>query len=292
MTDTAPNDAASAAPIPVDLSRFNVLCETKYGTMLANKHDVYVGTSLLRYGQFSEGEAELFRALIPVGGVVIEAGANIGALTVPIAQHVGRDGLVLAYEPQRLAFQLLNANVALNCLTNVITRQVALGASVGMIPVPMVDPYATANVGGFEIRGHSHGEPVPLKRLDDYGELPRLDFLKADVEGMELSVLLGANRLLTTHWPTLYLEADRQDKQAALVGTMVELGYRLYLHTPPLFSPDNWNHKPDNIFIQNDQPVVSINLLGIHESRETPPEISGISNLRPLGQALREAAAA
>lgn len=289
--ETAPTPQVARDPVPAPIPArpdFNVVVDTRYGPMLVNKHDVYVGGSLIVYGEFSEGESALFRLLLQPGAVVIEAGANIGALTVPLAQHVGKDGLVLAYEPQRLAFQLLNANVALNSLTNVITRQAALGASQGQLLVPMLDPTTTNNVGGLDVFGHESGEPVPLRRLDDYGELARLDLLKADVEGNEVRVLLGANRLITTHLPMLYLEADRQYLLPTLVGTLEQYGYKIWLHRPPLYSDSNFNGRTENIFIQNGQGVVSVNLLCVHASKvDDLPDLTGVSDLVLLSDYLR-----
>jgi FkbM family methyltransferase len=290
---TAQAVAIASDPVPVPIPArpdFNVVVDTKYGPMLCNKHDVYVGGSLIVYGQFSEGESELFRLLLPSGAVVIEAGANIGALTIPIAQHVGESGLVLAYEPQRLAFQLLNANVALNSLTNVITRQAALGASSGTLPVPMLDPTTTNNVGGMDAFGHETGEPVPLRRLDDYGDLQRLDLLKADVEGNEVRVLLGANRLITQHHPHLYLEADRSYLLPQLVGILEQYGYKMWLHRPPLFSEGNYNQRTENIFVRDGKGVVSINILAVHASKtDDLPDLTGVSDLMPLAEYFRMA---
>src|SRR5690606_13771278 len=61
------------------------LRQCRHGPMLFNKRDLYVGRSLATYGEFSEAEIGLFRQILRPGGVVIEAGANIGAHTVPLA---------------------------------------------------------------------------------------------------------------------------------------------------------------------------------------------------------------
>jgi FkbM family methyltransferase len=271
-------------------SEFNVLCPSRYGQLLCNRHDLYVGASVQRYGEFSEHEAELFRRLIPVGGVVIEAGANIGALTVPIAQHVGESGRVYAYEPQRLAFQLLNANVALNSLTNVVTRQMALGAGDGTIFVPFLDPNATNNVGGVDLRqnyGDAPGEVVSMAMLDDI-PLRRLDFLKADVEGAELDVLMGARNLINAHHPVLYIEADRQDQLTALAHVLDRYGYgvhRMFLHQPPLYNPENWAGREGSIFVSNDKEICSFNWLCFHLSLDELPDLTGIPHLIPWMQA-------
>ena len=87
--------------------------------MLYNEHDIYIGRSLDLYGEFSEGECDVFRQLIQPGWTVLELGANIGSHTVFLAKRVGPSGRVIAFEPQRIVFQTLCANIALNNLLNV-----------------------------------------------------------------------------------------------------------------------------------------------------------------------------
>lgn len=220
--------------------------------MLANQHDQYVGRALIDTGEYSPQEITLLCELVPVGGTVVEAGANIGALTVPLAQHVGPSGAVICFEPQRYVFQLLNANIALNSLLNVRAVQAALGSERGRVHVPVLDPTTPANFGGLDIRGHQEGEQVAVAMVDELN-LRRLDLLKADVEGMELDVLNGAREAIVTHRPALYLEVDRPGQREALCEWLRPFGYRFWMHRPPLFGN-----------------LVSINLLAIHESRELP----------------------
>lgn len=181
-------------------------------------------------------------------------------------------------------FKVLCANVALNCLTNVIARPMALGESRGTIRVPVLDPEATNNVGGLALGGHEQGEPVTIAALDDLGDLTRLDLLKADVEGRELAVLTGARRQITTHWPMLYVEADREHKVPALVGWLAEMGYRLWVHRPPLYNPSNRRGQAENAFQgEGGVPIVSVNLLGIHVTKDVPSWLAETEHLQELG---------
>ncbi len=119
---------------------FNEVRECRYGTFLYNKLYTYVGKSIELYGEFSQGEAHLFDQLLKPGSIVLEAGANYGTHTVHLAQIVGEQGHVFAFEPQPHVFYGLCANVALNNLINVTCRQEALGTEEGEIIVPVVDP--------------------------------------------------------------------------------------------------------------------------------------------------------
>src|SRR5579862_896137 len=103
---------------------FNRLKDCRHGRMLFNVNDQYVGRSLDLYGEYSEGEIDFFKQVVQPGDTVLEIGANIGSHTVFFAKAVGREGTVQAFEPQRLIFQTLCANIALNNLENVKTYQV------------------------------------------------------------------------------------------------------------------------------------------------------------------------
>ena len=129
---------------------------------------------------------------------------------------------------------------------------------------------------------------MPLDELP----LRRLDFLKADVEGAELDVLIGARDLITTHKPVLYLEADRQDQLNAVLNVLERYGYhlpRIYLHRPPLYNPQNWAGKEGSIFVSNDKEIVSINLVCFHASLDEVPDLSGVQHLTPLLDAMQQA---
>jgi FkbM family methyltransferase len=225
---------------------YNTLTDTRYGQMLVNRHDRYVGKSLLEYGEFSKGEADLFAELVKPGQIVVEVGANIGAHTIHLAQLVGPQGVVIAYEPQRIPFQTLCANVQLNSLANVDAHRAAAGAESGEIIVPELDPFEENNFGGLNILGHRDGSSVPLVSLD--ATIAHCDFLKLDCEGMEDHGLDGARKLIRRSKPILYVENDRPRKREALIALIESLGYRWEWHLPYLYSSDNWKSNPINHF--------------------------------------------
>jgi len=236
--------------------QFNVLTNTRLGPMLANRNDRYVGQSILTYGEFSEGEAQMFRQLVGAGDVVIEAGANIGAHTLLLSRLVGPAGLVYAYEPQRIVFQTLCGNLALNQCLNVMAQQQGLGSGAGQMVLPGVDPRQVNNFGGLSLLAQGPGEKVDIATIDSLG-LPACKLIKADVEGMESEVLLGATETLARCRPLLYLENDRAEKSPALMALILGLGYRLWWHVTPLYNPDNFLKNPNNLF----GGTVSINIL-------------------------------
>ncbi len=250
---------------------FAELTDTRYGPMVVPPHDQYVGRSFKEYGEFSEGELKLFTHFVRKGSVVLDIGANIGAHTVPLARLVGPEGVVVAFEPQPVLYRILSANLLLNSVTNTLTYGMALGDTVGECRIPVLDYSQPFNFGGLAMDMVEDGEAVPLGRLDDFN-LPRVNFIKIDVEGFEAKVLAGAAQTIERCRPIMYIENDRADKSAELIQLLFDMNYRLWWHTPPLFSPDNFKGNLTNHFPR----VASINMLAIHKDNRP------IEGLRPV----------
>lgn len=252
---------------------FNKLVQCRSGLMLCNRNDQYVGRSLIEYGEFSKGETDLFRAILKPGMKVIDVGANIGALTVPIAQIVGPDGVVIAYEPQRLVFQTLCANIALNSLQNVDCIHAAAGAD-GYMNVAEPDPDRRQNFGGIPLKEHGDNDTYTVRSERITGHC---DFIKIDAEGMEADVIRGALETLETigeQRPIIYCENDRDEKAAELLTLLHDLEYQMWEHEPPLYSPDNFRGKRDDVFAG----VVSKNILAL--PKEKYADLTGLIPLR------------
>jgi len=235
--------------------------DCRYGRMLFNVHDVYIGRSLELYGEFSEGECEVFRQLVRPGWTVLELGANIGTHTVVLAKLVGQAGRVIAFEPQRIVFQTLCGNVALNDLLNVDCYLQAVGEKAGSAIIPPLDYTKDNNFGGLGLGTYQNGSSVPVVTVDSL-ELSDCQFIKMDIEGMEREAILGAKKTIERFKPVIYLENDREDKSDSLIETIHELGYAMYWHTPLLFNPQNFSGNGNNVFGN----IVSKNMLCIHTS--------------------------
>ena len=239
--------------------------DCRHGRLSYLLHDAYIGRSLDVYGEYSEGELDLFRQLLRPGDVAVDVGANIGALTVGMARMVGPGGAVIAFEPQRTIFDILCGNLRSNGLANVTAHRRAIGSQPGAIRVPPLDYAGPENFGGVALGG-AQGDEVEIVTLDSLA-LPRLRLLKVDVEGMEREVVAGARETIARLQPALYIENDRADRSRALVSLLFDIGYRLWWHIAPLFNPDNFFRHPEDIFGN----VVSFNMIGF--PRRDPPAI-------------------
>jgi FkbM family methyltransferase len=224
--------------------------------MVYPARDEYVGRSLALYGEFSEGEAKVFRMLVSEGDAVVEVGANIGAHTVLLARLAGGDGAVLAFEPQPVLYQTVCANLALNNIVNVRVERCGLGNRTQTLHVPVLDYGSKHNFGGVSLDLVEEGEAIPVKRMDSYG-LRRCSFIKIDVEGMEQQVLEGGTSTIHGLRPVMYVENDRKEKSRDLIQLLMAMDYALWWHLAMLFSPHNFANNRNNVFGN----TVSINML-------------------------------
>ena len=257
----------------------NKVKRCRWGEIIYRPNDLYIGRSLELYGEFSEAEVLLFRAIVKPGQTVLDVGANIGVHTLPLARLAGPSGKVLAFEPQRTVFYMLCGNVAQNNLDHVHCFHAAVGEAAGTISVPELDGAAEQNFGGLELPQGSAAPgttQVPLLPIDDL-RLTACHFMKIDVEGMERHVLRGARETIGRCRPLLYLEDDRADRSAALREMLASLGYVIYVHRPPLFNPSNFAANRQNVFPN----IVSLNLYGHHAQSPSPirPEEFGMIRL-------------
>lgn len=250
MSFGAPPSARAAAPAPVPQPSGGLPYRSKrcrHGAFLYNTRDRFIGRSLDLYGEYAELELQLLLRLIKPGDIVIDAGANIGALSVPMARRVAPDGWVLAVEPQRLVHQTLCANVAANGLANVVAHWCGLGAAAGEAVVPALDHSQDFNYGGVSLRGGGAGERVPVVTIDSL-DLPACALIKVDVEGMELDVVRGAAETIRRRQPRLFIENNGTDRSPPLIAWLLEQGYRLYWHVAPLFNPRNFAQAAEDAF--------------------------------------------
>lgn len=257
---------APSSPLPANNRVMNIggvqyLVNARHGGFLASQNDFFIGNALIKYGEYGENELHLFQQLLLPEEVVVEVGANIGALTVPLAKRVGAKGRIIAIEPQRIIHQYLCANVALNGLPNVETHHAGCGTRSTTMIVPPV-PYYTpgqGNFGGVALGAQGEGEPVSIRTVDDIVGERKVHMLKIDVEGMEADVLRGAKRMLRKQRPLVHVENDRRDKSEALIDLLFQYGYRCFWHLTPLFNPMNFFEYKENIYGN----FISVNMICI-----------------------------
>ncbi len=261
-----PPSSAHAPHAPLLESRYVALKNCRHGPMAYNINDTFVGRSLDYYGELCDSELNLLGVVLQEGQTVLDVGANIGVHTVFLAKKVGLKGTVFAFEPQRHAYHLLCANIALNSLSNVHSFRCGVGEKKAHCFIPDFEPDVERNYGALSIEDGEDGEKIKIVSIDSL-DLPACHLIKIDVEGMESKVLLGAKKTLEKFKPMLFMENNREEQSDELFQITEESGYRAWWHFTPYYNPKNYFDNSENIFPD----VVDANVLCIH--RDVPAQV-------------------
>jgi len=168
-------------------------------------------------GCYEPNELYLLDKVLRPGMTFVDAGANMGVYTLFASRKVGKAGRVVAIEPSSRDFERLRDNVELNRLANVRLLRVAVSNRRAegelLIAAEEHSGHNTLGAFGYDSVVAQGRERVRVERLDDIAEqqgLRRVDVIKMDVEGAELSALEGAERALARFRPMIVLElSDR-----------------------------------------------------------------------------------
>lgn len=197
--------------------------QTCYGTFVIDEvHDKKMTTALESDEYPNEELLSIARKFVNKKSVVVDVGAHIGTFAVPIAADVEQ---VIAFEPSPEAFPLLSRNVELNNASLRLINK-ALGSENGSGTLVVRN---ASNAGANTLVA---GGDIPITTLDD--EVAHADFIKIDVEGMELEVLRGGTQLIKRARPVVLFEVNLSQLRAhgtsprALEKFFAGHGYRLY----------------------------------------------------------------
>jgi FkbM family methyltransferase len=163
--------------------------------------------SLLRH-PYDVAEFRAMPLLVRLGDTAFDIGANVGVYSVLLSRLCGSTGRVWSFEPVPDTYWRLRETLALNRCDNVVPVQTAIYEKSGSVKMNLFEArFAEWNSLGMPSMCAPHGNRVSPGRsisvqaqtLDELCEAERIDrinFLKVDVEGFEVSVFRGAERLL------------------------------------------------------------------------------------------------
>jgi len=231
------------------------LKQCKYGWMLF--YGPYIGKCFDLYGQYSESEVAMMRAFLREGSTVIDVGANIGDLTLPLARIVGESGRVFAIESHPDNINILCANLALNSIRNTRTINAFVATS---------DRVDTGSGVWGKYAYVKEGWSTQFMSLDSL-ELTACDLIKVDVDGKELEVLQSGEMQIERYRPVLYFENDVRDASEPLLSYLMnKLGYDLHWHPAPIFDAQNFFGNAVNHWAPKN--IMSLMVLGIPSERK------------------------
>ncbi|MBT4889310.1 MAG: FkbM family methyltransferase [Rhodospirillales bacterium] len=203
------------------------------------------------YKQHHLGMLPMFERLIPENGIVLDVGGHAGQFAKLFAK-VASNGHVYSFEPGRYARSILRRSLARNSRSNTTIVPEGLGDSIGeidlVVPVKKngVVKYGVSHMGEVGEYADVKIESVHINTIDDFvrqQELPKLDFIKADIEGWEQRMVLGGEQSIRKYMPVIMIEmVDHQLSRAgdSLNGfweLLVAWGYAPFLSTGDAIKP-------------------------------------------------------
>lgn len=164
------------------------------------------------------------REYIKPGNTVVDVGACIGDSTLCYARAVAGSqwGRVFAFEPNPISFECLKRNMAE--FNHVECINAGLSDRAGEMEMDNAP-----NIGASYLRPGSGVKTMALDSL----ELAALDFMKIDIEGLEVRALLGAANTIRRCRPVMWIEVNagallRSDTTSLeLKETILSLGYAI-----------------------------------------------------------------
>jgi FkbM family methyltransferase len=204
-----------------------------------------VGFQLLETAAFDPLEVKLAIEILTLrrrhygdGVLALDCGANIGVHTIEWAKAMTSWGSVLAVEAQERIYYALAGNIAINNCFNAVAVHAAVSSEPGIMQIPTPNYTVPSSFGSLELRYRANtefiGQPINYSEnmtairqlaIDEYN-LPRVDFIKLDVEGMELDALEGASKTIERSLPILLIERIKSNAEQ-ISRWLAERGYVL-----------------------------------------------------------------
>ena len=196
-----------------------------------NENRYGVGHQILETNSYDPDEVEFLKGLLDErrirhgdGVIAVDCGANIGVHTLEWSRHMRGWGSVVAIEAQERIFYALAGNIALQNCFNARAIWAAVDTKTGEMKIPEPDYEAHGSYGSLELRQFRNTEYIgqcidyeeptlKVRTLSiDSLQLPRVDLIKMDIEGMEMDALSGAVTTIQGCRPYLFFEVTKSDE--------------------------------------------------------------------------------
>lgn len=176
------------------------------------RYDKGIERKLYLTGSYEKRLLKLPKVLVNPGDVIVDAGANIGLISIFCAIKAGNNGIVLSFEPHPETFPILQKNIAINGLSQITAFKNALGSSPGSARIYSNIQINRGAASLVEFQKDSPSFDIEILTLDDVlkqQNILHLNLIKIDVEGFEMEVLKGAEEILTKeNGPILVVECS------------------------------------------------------------------------------------
>jgi len=165
--------------------------------------------------------------------IIYDIGALEGLLTIFFANKVGPNGKIISFEPNPISYAMIKRNININNFNNVTLSHFAIGSG---------DDIADLEVPKY-FRGHGSllnkstknkiTHKVKITSIDNLlqqKKYPTPDFIKLDIEGLELKALEGMKNLLINKKPKLFIEVHPfvENNMKRIIEFLEKYNYSIY----------------------------------------------------------------
>lgn len=171
----------------------------------------HIQRQLFWYGYYEKPLGDALKKIIRPGDVFLDVGANIGYFSLLAAKFEPQSAIV-AFEPVSFLFEELRKNIAVNWFKNIEAINAAAGDKEETKTI-FISGKENLGMSSFQQPENYSGmkEQVKTLSLDDWfvkSGLTKIDIVKIDVEGSEVSVLRGMQQLLQKFKPVILIEIN------------------------------------------------------------------------------------
>jgi len=182
---------------------------SKYlGEFRVNIDTTYAIEKKMLTGIYEPTLIKIIDKFVKPGDICFDIGSNVGAITFALARRTTSEGRVFAFEPGPPTYDRLVQNLLLNPQYKDTIIPENLGVADRQCQLLWHEDMSPEGRGNGGLL-HNKGTSVDVISLDIYckaRDLNRVDFIKIDVEGMELEVLTGAREIIRLFRPILFFE--------------------------------------------------------------------------------------
>jgi len=206
-----------------------------------------VKRQLFFVNEYEDYETKLIQKIVRAGDYTLDVGASFGWYTTLMSKIVGTSGKVFAFELAPNIAQECKKNIELNNMQdNIILEDTALGDTEGVVDFIYSEDLGLGNLNPKGLTGGGllktgKGKITTFDRYIEKNNIPKINFIKCDIDGAEVLFLKGARRTLSVYRPFILIEASGSHGRNScyeIFNEINQFGYKFFsLHYKTRLKP-------------------------------------------------------
>ena len=229
----------------------------------------YLQAQLYLFNAYEPETISFIENVVSKDNVTIDIGANVGYISLVLADLVGKNGKVYSFEAEPNNYEVLGMNKNLNDYNQIIAYNKAISEKTGVLKLYYSKDnnqggHSTIFMEEYLTKNYVEIEALNLDLFADNEKLKNINLIKIDVEGAEMEVLKGFPNIMKNFKPLLIVEMNNQVQEKRGISTTDLKRYVC----------ENYNYRTFNILKNGklseckiEQPHNIENVVFIHEDK-------------------------